>query len=344
MSSSDLRNNGQNGRFLTSRVHLDDTPTMNFALGAGTDAGKKKKQPQPPGGLQYGLNTRSSNVLDDDDESEEEQDEKNKRKTTTTTRDEVNQDLAAEQAALRKRAAAAVYDFDGTYDDFQSDKKDSKNNNNNDNNNKNRESRYIGNLLKTAKRRAYERDLVYERKIARDQAMEGAENEDYAGKEKFVTAAYKRKLAERQQWAREDQEQAQKDAAEDVTKRKDGSAMASFYGNLLHRNVAMGETNNNNKQETNDNNNKSKDDKPGQAEEEQDPTLGKRRSILDGFEPATGGFRLPRADSIEPDKKDEPPPSTDERPKDPKALRRMREEKVAQARIRYFQRHGLERQ
>lgn len=92
--------------------------------------------------------------------------------------------------------------------------------------------------MKAARERQQERDVVHERKMVREQAAE--EDADPAvlrGKEKFVTAGYRRKLEERQLWeaAQEDRRRAEEE--NDVTKREEG--MANFYGNF-QRNVAMG--------------------------------------------------------------------------------------------------------
>ena len=110
---------------------------------------------------------------DDDGEGDEEE--------PLSERGRVNQQIAKEQAALRKRAQAAaaaataenpnVYDYDGVYDSFRpvaetAPKKDSE-----------RKSKYIGGLLKTAEKRNMEREQVFERKIAREQAEEDAKAE-----------------------------------------------------------------------------------------------------------------------------------------------------------------------
>ena len=86
---------------------------MNISL-----APKKKKKSK----VSYGLNKRGepSNVFGG--VSEEEEDNESE---SLSDRDRVNQKIAREQAALRKRAQAAgsgadpsVYDYDGPYDDF----------------------------------------------------------------------------------------------------------------------------------------------------------------------------------------------------------------------------------
>ena len=96
------------------------------------------------------------------------------------------------------------------------------------------QSRYIGQLLVKAQEREREADVIFERRTVKER-----EKEDhlYGDKEKFVTAAYKEKLAADAAFAAE---QARADAAEaaaDVTKRRDLSA---FYSNLLTKNTAYG--------------------------------------------------------------------------------------------------------
>jgi len=116
-----------------------------------------------------------------------------------------------------------IFDYDGAYDEiqqsranqviFQEQQK------------KNRKSRYIGDLLETAKFRETEQNIIYERVLLKER-----EKEDhlYEGKEKFVTAAFKKELIERKKWQAE---QDKKDAMqEDVTKKKD---LSSFYSNIL---------------------------------------------------------------------------------------------------------------
>jgi len=61
---------------------------------------------------------------------------------------------------------------------------------------------------------------------------------EYGDKEKFMTAAYKQKLQERVLLEQEEAKRDAKDAADDVTKKKD---IHSFYFNL-RKNIAMGGT------------------------------------------------------------------------------------------------------
>eukprot|EP00555_Chaetoceros_dichaeta_P005307 CAMPEP_0198269798 /NCGR_PEP_ID=MMETSP1447-20131203/42597_1 /TAXON_ID=420782 /ORGANISM="Chaetoceros dichaeta, Strain CCMP1751" /LENGTH=239 /DNA_ID=CAMNT_0043961525 /DNA_START=209 /DNA_END=928 /DNA_ORIENTATION=+ len=146
--------------------------------------------------------------------------------------------------ALSTTAASDVFDYDGQYESFSSgyQNKSSKKLEEDSGQKKamgkeKKESRYVSDLLLHAKNRQQEREIIGERKIAREQAED---EKEYIGKEKFVTKAYKRKLAERESWLMGEKERSKREEAEEVKKNKDGSAvMTSFYGNLA-RNIAMG--------------------------------------------------------------------------------------------------------
>ncbi len=194
---------------------------MNINLFAA--AASKKKEPSKKA---------QPNVFGDDDDYDE-----------PSSRSRVNQAVRSEQDALKRRAQKAmqmtdanVYDYDGAYDSFhknpaaeQEEAKDD-----------DRKSRYIADLLEAAKKRKHERDIVYEKKIAREQAIEETE-QDFRGKEKFVTAAYRKKLEERELWLAQDEQQRKEDEENDVTKKTGGLGMATFYGSLSY-NTAMGGT------------------------------------------------------------------------------------------------------
>ena len=179
------------------------------------------KKSKTSGSLGFGLNSRGStkkkkkksNVFDDgsdDDDGNSKTGQGGNGGDDVDTselsgREQVNRQIAAEQAALRKRAQAAaaaiedpsVYDYDGAYDSFKQEEEEDKEAKKAQDSDK--KSRYIGDLLKAAKKRERERDAIYERKVAKEQAEEDAQAE-YAGKEKFITKAYKRKLEERKKW------------------------------------------------------------------------------------------------------------------------------------------------
>ncbi|GJP45333.1 hypothetical protein CLOM_g4734 [Closterium sp. NIES-68] len=101
----------------------------------------------------------------------------------------------------------SVFDYDGVYDDIHaartSKAKEAVQ----------RQARYIPNLLKTTKEREKEKEIVQERLLAKERAKE---EEEFAGKERFVTRAYREKLAERQRWLAEEKRKEAEEAANDV--------------------------------------------------------------------------------------------------------------------------------
>eukprot|EP00252_Welwitschia_mirabilis_P000238 TRINITY_DN10231_c0_g1_i1.p1 TRINITY_DN10231_c0_g1~~TRINITY_DN10231_c0_g1_i1.p1 ORF type:complete len:330 (+),score=79.74 TRINITY_DN10231_c0_g1_i1:81-1070(+) len=123
----------------------------------------------------------------------------------------------------------SIFDYDGVYDTMktkvtrplQEDRAK-------------REPKYIGKLVQKAKLRQMEHEIIYERQLAKERSKE---DHLYADKEKFVTSAYKRKLAERDQWLQEEKLRERLEEKEDVTKKSD---LSDFYSNLLKKNVAFG--------------------------------------------------------------------------------------------------------
>eukprot|EP01018_Ginkgo_biloba_P029305 Gb_11153 [translate_table: standard] len=97
-----------------------------------------------------------------------------------------------------------------------------------------RESKYIGKLMEKAKARQQEQEIIHERILAKERSKE---DELYGNKEKFVTNAYKKKLAEREKWVEEERLRELREEAHYVSKKND---MSDFYRNLLQINVAFG--------------------------------------------------------------------------------------------------------
>jgi coiled-coil domain-containing protein 55 len=316
---------------------------MNISL-----APQKKKAKKTSSSIGFGLNNRaaatttttitkkkSTNVFDggsDDDDEEEEQ--------ALSGREQVNRQIGREQAALRKRAQAAaaaiqvedpgVYDYDGAYDSFKEASETTKNAASKQQGE--RKSKYIGDLLKASKKRERERDVIHERKVAREQAEEDAK-EEYQGKEKFITKAYKRKLEERKQWEAEDEEKEREEEANDVTKKAAGAAFAGFYGNF-NRNVAMGggdEAKENEKAMEESNN--ADDVKPSSG------GLG----FLSGFERTDDPADHDDSNENEEESnaKQESNDIGEDSPVPELSKREQREKKVAEARIRYLERKRL---
>ena len=217
---------------------------MNINLKAA--ASKKKKS------IGFGLNNRKQgkqkSVFNDNSSSSEDDDDAHadKEDATKAARQAFNKELVAEQAALRSRAEKAissatnagsnVYDYDAEYESFGHSNADNSNapekGRASKANDAKPESKYIQNLLQKAKERNYEREIVMERKIAREQAQEEEANEEYMGKDKFVTKSYKKKLQEREVWLQQEEKKQKREEVEDVTKKAAGAAIMGFYGNL----------------------------------------------------------------------------------------------------------------
>ncbi|KAI9085016.1 hypothetical protein K1719_033008 [Acacia pycnantha] len=122
-----------------------------------------------------------------------------------------------------------VFDYDGVYDKMKEkiarplvqDREE-------------RKPKYIQNLMHKAKEREQYRDIVYERKLAKER---NKDDHLYADKDKFVTEAYRRKLAEREKQMELERLHELQEERDDVTKKKD--FLLDFYSNL-DKNVAYG--------------------------------------------------------------------------------------------------------
>ncbi|KAH6687249.1 coiled-coil domain-containing protein 55 [Plectosphaerella plurivora] len=127
----------------------------------------------------------------------------------------------------RKNAEAAeqldpsVYDYDKVYDSFkpQNHKKDEAA--------AERKPRYMSSVIAAAAVRKRDALIAEEKKIARDREAEG---DEFAGKEKFVTEAYKRQQEENRRL--EAEEKAREEAEE---KKNKAGGMNAFYKGMLDR-------------------------------------------------------------------------------------------------------------
>ncbi|KAJ8552029.1 hypothetical protein K7X08_028472 [Anisodus acutangulus] len=122
----------------------------------------------------------------------------------------------------------SVFDYDGVYDDMKvkavqpraQDREE-------------RKPKYIQMLMEKAKQREREHEVIYERKIAKERSKD---DHLYADKDKFVTAAYKRKLQEQAKWLEEERLRELREERDDVTKKTD---ISDFYFSIA-KNVAFG--------------------------------------------------------------------------------------------------------
>ncbi|KAK9833323.1 hypothetical protein WJX81_006455 [Elliptochloris bilobata] len=135
----------------------------------------------------------------------------------------------AQQHAAALAEDASVFDYDGVYDDIQKQRVQPK-----QAEKLARKPRYIEGLLDKAKEREREQDIVYERKLAKERE---AEDHLFGDKDKFLTAAYKRKLEEDQKWLAEER---LREAAEKRASVVSRGHMGDFYRNVLTNNAAFG--------------------------------------------------------------------------------------------------------
>jgi len=302
-----------------------------------------------------------SNVFgDDDDDDEEDMSETiNGGRGRMDSRQRVNQSILKEQEAVRQRAIAAaaeaaasssvsnIYDYDGAYDSFSKNKdyndKGSKDGEEQQEQQQPRKSRYISYLLETSKKRQLEREAVMERKIAKEQAIEDSQ-EDFVGKDKFITKAYRRKLEERQQWQTEQSMKEQEEEANDVTKQTNkGTAMAKFYGNFSN-NIAVGGGSRNNDDGGSGGAGIVTTEKKKEVDEEDFRGDGSR-SFLSGFERSSEKEATTTTDHLglssrttTTTTKVQSDPQSQQQEKQTMTPRQYREHKVAAARIRYLER------
>ena len=187
--------------------------------------------------------TLPKSVLDDDeDDDNDDDDDDDTHNDHLTGREAVNRSIAKQQAAIRAQAAAAlattdssIYDYDGIYDSIQHTNTTHRNSatTKDATTTDSRKSRYIEDLMKTAKVRKMERDIAFDRKVARDQRAEEEAQPEFRNKDKFITSSYQRQLEERHQYEQQESKRQQIESKNDVTKRSDGGlGIASFYGNL----------------------------------------------------------------------------------------------------------------
>jgi coiled-coil domain-containing protein 55 len=216
---------------------------------------KRTSDKAPKSDLEMGLNSRGGEVIpssknrkrasaldDTDDEDDDGDDEQvNDDNRNISGREAVNRSIAKQQAAIRAQAAAAamsmdasIYDYDGVYDSIHTNKKTAVMTSTTTEDT--RKSRYIEDLMKTAKVRKMERDIAYDRKVARDQQAEEEVEPEFRNKDRFITSSYKRQLEERHQYEQQESIRQKMDAQNDITQRSDGGfGIARFYGNITQQ-------------------------------------------------------------------------------------------------------------
>ncbi|XP_022869555.1 nuclear speckle splicing regulatory protein 1-like [Olea europaea var. sylvestris] len=189
--------------------------TKKYGLQLRVPPSQQKKQPtRPPLPTPLGF--------DDDDDDSVERDILRQASKNKSLKD------IEEQHKKALEEDPSVFEYDGVYDKMKEksvqpvvqDRQD-------------RKPKYIQALIEKAKIREREHEIIYEKKLSKERSKD---EHVYADKDKFVTSAYKRKLAEQAKWLEEERIRELREEKEDVTKKTD---ISDFYFNL-GKNVAFG--------------------------------------------------------------------------------------------------------
>ncbi|OAQ97885.1 hypothetical protein LLEC1_01518 [Akanthomyces lecanii] len=134
-------------------------------------------------------------------------------------------DLSSSLASRRNADAAAevdasVYEYDNVYESLKPKKQATKED-------VEKKPKYMKSLIQAADVRKRDLLIAEEKKIAREREAEG---EEFADKEKFVTAAYKKQQEENRRI-----EEEEKKREEEEAKKNKGGGMSAFYRQLLDK-------------------------------------------------------------------------------------------------------------
>ncbi|KAJ3472505.1 hypothetical protein NLG97_g10935 [Lecanicillium saksenae] len=134
-------------------------------------------------------------------------------------------DLSSSLASRKNVEAAAevdasVYEYDNVYDSFKPKKQATKED-------VEKKPKYMKNLIQAADVRKRDLLIAEEKKIAREREEEG---DEFADKEKFVTAAYKKQQEENRRI-----EEEEKRKEEEEAKKNQGGGMSAFYRQMLDK-------------------------------------------------------------------------------------------------------------
>lgn len=116
----------------------------------------------------------------------------------------------------------SIYEYDSVYESIRPKKKNAV-----EEEGAERKSRYMGGLMAASSVRKRDQQIAEEKRIAREREAEG---EEFADKEKFVTAAYRRQQEENKKAAEEE-----KRREEEEGKNNTQGGMTGFYKTLLDR-------------------------------------------------------------------------------------------------------------
>ncbi|PQK12466.1 hypothetical protein BB8028_0003g10830 [Beauveria bassiana] len=123
-------------------------------------------------------------------------------------------------AASAAEVDASVYEYDNVYESFKPQKQATKED-------VEKKPKYMKNLIQAADVRKRDLLIAEEKKIAREREAEG---DEFADKEKFVTAAYKKQQEENRRI-----EEEEKKREEEEAKKGNAGGMSAFYRQLLDK-------------------------------------------------------------------------------------------------------------
>ena len=132
----------------------------------------------------------------------------------------------SKHAAEAQEVDPSVYDYDGVYDSLHAKTKKSGGSSG---------PKYMANLLAAAEVRKRDQLRAKEKMLAKEREAEG---DDYADKEKFVTAAYR---TQQEEVRRLEEEERKREEEEVERKRRSGGGMQGLYKGLLAREEARHE-------------------------------------------------------------------------------------------------------
>lgn len=132
---------------------------------------------------------------------------------------------ASKYARQAQTLDPSIYDYDSFYDTLHAKPLTSSSQADQE-----KRPRYMSNLMAAAEVRKRDQLRAKEKVLAREREAEG---DEFADKEKFVTAAYKRQQEENRKL---EEEEAVRERADEERKRREGTGMKGLYKDLLKKN------------------------------------------------------------------------------------------------------------
>ncbi|KAL1964968.1 hypothetical protein VTN77DRAFT_6168 [Rasamsonia byssochlamydoides] len=224
---------------ITTLGGLDDPASRQPSPPASQKSKESSREPTKPPPGKLGIKPPKNSIFADEEDDDGNQDASDnttakKERFTGSNKDYTN--LAALHSS-RKHAKEAeeidpsIYSYDAVYDSIKAKRDKPAGNAAGENGGG---SRYMDALLRSAEIRKRDHLRARDRKLQREREAEG---DEYADKEKFVTAAYK---AQQEEIRRMEEEEARQEKEEEERrKRNGGTGMVGFYRDMLARDEAQ---------------------------------------------------------------------------------------------------------